>query len=247
MTGMIWLQVRAAGLLVVTALVPLRAHAAASTPAQRCSAAQEVGTGRVVRDLARCGAAGLAEGGCHARATGRFDAKWAQAEAKGGCVTMADPAAITGAVDAFLGDLATRLDLTGVPSRCAAGKFQKAGAAVLCALRCEATGERRGGPADPRCAEACASRFIAACGAAERAGDCRTTADCGPLAGRVQRFALDVAETLTGAAGLPCPHDFCQAGVGMGDPRSGTPCNDPCVATICALDAFCCKNTWDAT
>src|SRR5262249_22231738 len=241
--GMIALRVPAAVLLVVGALAPGRAHAAASTPARRCAAAQEIGAGRVVRDLARCGAAGLADGACRARATGRFDTKWAQAEAKGGCATTADPAAIAGAVDAFLGDLATRLDLTGAPGRCTAGKFQKAGAAVLCALRCEATGERRGGPADPRWVQACAQRLITACGRAEQAGNCRTTADCGPLAGRVQRFAHDVAATLTGAAGLPCPHDFCQAGAPMGEP----PCNDPCVTTICTLDTFCCTTGWDTT
>src|SRR5262245_8713696 len=112
---MISLRVPAAVLLVVTALAPGRAHAAAGTPARRCAAAQEIGAGRVVRDLARCGGAALVDGACRAQATGRFDEKWAQAEAKGGCVTTADAAAIVGTVDAFLGDLATRLDLTGSP------------------------------------------------------------------------------------------------------------------------------------
>src|SRR5262245_923648 len=111
------LRVPAAAVLMVTALAPLRAHAV-STPAQRCAAAQEIGAGRIVRDLTRCGAAGLVAGACRARAIGRFDGKWAQVEAKGGCGTTADAAAITGAVDSFLGDLATRLDLTGgTPSR----------------------------------------------------------------------------------------------------------------------------------
>src|SRR5262249_23658205 len=238
---MIALRVPAAVLLVVGALAPGWTHAAASTPAQRCAAAQEIGAGRVVRDLVRCGAAGLADGGCRARATGGFDTKWAQAEARGGCSATADAAAIAGAVDASLGDLATHLDLTGAPSRCAAGKFQKAGAAAQCALRCEATGERQAAAADPRCTQACAQRFIAGCGEGERAGDCRTTADCGPLTGRVQRFALDVAATVSGAAGLPCSHDFCKTGAALGEP----PCNDPCVAAICAMDDFCCANMWD--
>src|SRR5262249_13717569 len=117
---MIALRVPAAAFLVVAALAPGRARAATSTPAQRCAAAQEIATGQVVRGLARGGASGLVAGGCGRRATGRFDTTWARAEAKGGCATAADPAAITGAVDAFLGDLATRLDLTGAPGRCAA-------------------------------------------------------------------------------------------------------------------------------
>ncbi len=40
-------------------------------------------------------------------------------------------------------------------------------------------------------------------------------------------------------AGGMCAHDLCLEGVLL-DPTC-----DPCVATICALDAFCCSNSWD--
>lgn len=37
-----------------------------------------------------------------------------------------------------------------------------------------------------------------------------------------------------------CAHEICEEGVKL-DPT----CNDACVATVCAEDAFCCNNSWD--
>jgi secreted trypsin-like serine protease len=46
----------------------------------------------------------------------------------------------------------------------------------------------------------------------------------------------------SGSSGAPaCKHDVCTAGKRL-DPA----CADPCVATVCASDAYCCTSTWDA-
>src|SRR5690349_21839067 len=234
---------RGAAILVAAVATLVAGRAAAITPAARCAATKELVAGRLVRDLVRCGDPANPDAVCRARASGRFAGEWARAEAPGGCLVTGDATAIGATVDLFLGDLAARLAVAGAPSRCTTQKFVKAASAVLCVLKCEARAGRRGGTVDARCPAACATGFVAACGAAERTNDCRTTADCGPLGGRTQRFAVDVAAALTDAAGLPCPHDVCERGTPMGEP----PCNDPCVATICGVDPYCCATTWDAT
>jgi cysteine-rich repeat protein len=38
----------------------------------------------------------------------------------------------------------------------------------------------------------------------------------------------------------PCAHDKCSAGIAL-----TADCGDPCVATICAMDDFCCTKQWD--
>lgn len=46
----------------------------------------------------------------------------------------------------------------------------------------------------------------------------------------------------TGGGGMACAHDVCTTGVPL-DPT----CSDPCVATVCAQDEFCCDpaESWD--
>ena len=52
--------------------------------------------------------------------------------------------------------------------------------------------------------------------------------------------ALKVSPGTGGAGGAPCAHPLCDEGVALDETC------DPCVASICAADPYCCDNSWDS-
>lgn len=53
--------------------------------------------------------------------------------------------------------------------------------------------------------------------------------------GRTNAWSSVTGET------APCAHGLCYSGAAL------TPACDPCVATVCASDAYCCSTSWDST
>ena len=184
------------------------AASAGATPA-RCATSKAKAAGRLLAGLARCEGDAIDAGkpvapGCIASRQATCARAWQRAEARGGCGTTGDLAAITAKADALLDDVGDVLGLGGGPDSCAAAKLRAAGDAGWCALRCQARGEGRQGVPSTACLHTCADRFARRCAMAEGADNCRRTGDCGTIAARVDAHVANVVAELS-AGTVPTP------------------------------------------
>lgn len=62
----------------------------------------------------------------------------------------------------------------------------------------------------------------------------------GSSGGATTSATTTVASSSAAGGGSNCAHDFCKVGASL-----SAAC-DACVTKVCAADAFCCQNTWDA-
>src|SRR5262249_44950613 len=191
--------------------------------------------GRLAQDLTRCDARAAVLGmfstpGCIAHADERFTERWARAGRRGACGVEGDGEAVASSIDGLRSDIALRLDLTGQPSRCAAVKLRESGAALRCALRCEANALRLGGDTTPACLAHCRSGFADRCEHAEDLGDCKHRGDCDTLETRITETADAIAVRL-------CPECAAQCGDGIvtGEER----CDPPGSEGACDPGSLC--------
>src|SRR2546427_6140502 len=196
------------------ALLVFGGTSARAGTAGQCGATKERLAGKKIAALTRCDARAVAKGvaadpDCMAKARASFSARWAKVEAKGGCVTSGDEATIEGKVDAFVGDLETRLQADGPPSRCSAGKFKDAGRSAACELGCTARAAAHGLAADDSsvatCRASCAGRLQARFGRDETKGDCRTTGDAASIETVIAALVDDVDGELAPAVPTTAP------------------------------------------
>jgi hypothetical protein len=101
--------------LIAIALGPASLAHAASTPAQKCSAAKlKAANKKTAADL-RCHKKAVLAGqpvdaGCLGKSQQRFERAFANAEAKGGCGTEGDAAEVAASIDAYVADLVDALE-----------------------------------------------------------------------------------------------------------------------------------------
>src|SRR5262249_5019550 len=118
--------VLASAIVVLVELSSMRAYARPSS-GTRCPTAKSVLAGQGVAGLTDCDGKAVAHGiavssVCSSRALGKFARGWARAEARGTCTTTGDEMAIEGKVKALDAELGDRLQVSGLGSRCTAGK-----------------------------------------------------------------------------------------------------------------------------
>jgi hypothetical protein len=121
----------------------------------------------------------------------KFATAFARLEARSGCVTSGDAAAIEGKVDAFVADLVTELDL-GNPSRCQANKMKAAARKAKCLLYLDAREATQGLPAAPIRIQRCRDRLPRQFAAFELGPGCDTTGDADAIEAKVDAFVADV-------------------------------------------------------
>jgi hypothetical protein len=108
------------GILAAGTHLPSRAHAA-SDPARKCAAAKVKAASQKAARKLDCYRHAVALGlgvdpTCLARAEAKFNAAFASAESRGGCVTTIDAATIEGAVDDFVLAVSSALPATTTTS-----------------------------------------------------------------------------------------------------------------------------------
>jgi streptogramin lyase len=129
-----------------------------------------------------------------AKCEATFSKSFAKSEAKGGCATTGDAAAIEAKVDAFVLDLDTELNvLTGShPNTCEGEKLKAAAKKASCKCSLEAKQAAKGGTIDPAKVAKCESYFSKSFAKSEAKGGCNTTADAAAIEGKVDAFVTDV-------------------------------------------------------
>lgn len=169
-----WCAALAAALAL---LLSLPAVAAPPTPAQRCLAAKLLAAGGEARARLGCEQRGLATGAdasCVARAVERREKAFARADARGGCASTGDSAAVGAAIDDLVVALLSQLRPGGPAfSRCTRAQLGAAARAIQKLAQAYARDSRRPDPArlanDLAKAEA---GLASAWGRAAAKGDC---------------------------------------------------------------------------
>lgn len=163
-------------LLAALALLASALPARAADAALRCGTAKLAAAIAETRALLRCEQSG-AGASCAAAARARRAAAFDRAEARGGCATTGDSAAIRGQTALLAEAIALNLQVGGpAPSRCTRRQFVAAGQALGTLGSIYARNERADDPVRLAAALATAqSRFETAYGRAVAQGDCLAT------------------------------------------------------------------------
>jgi hypothetical protein len=129
-----------------------------------------------------------------AKCEAAFSKTVAKSEAKGGCLTTGDAAAIEAKVDAFVTDLDTELDVgTGTnPNACEGNKIKAAAKKAVCKCALEGTQAAKGGTVDPAKVAKCEASFSKSFAKSEAKGGCNTTGDAAAIEAKVDAFVADV-------------------------------------------------------
>jgi hypothetical protein len=179
-----------------------------------------------------------------AKCEATFSKSFAKSDAKGGCQTTGDAATVEAMVDAYVGDLASELDVsTGTnPNKCEADKIKAAAKKASCKCRLEARQAETGGTIDPARVARCEAHFSKSLAYAEAKGGCNTTGDAAVIEAKTDAFLADLEPepppptTTTTTTTLP---PVCGNGVreGSGDeelPTEGEQCDgDDNVHPVC--------------
>jgi hypothetical protein len=133
-----------------------------------------------------------------AKCEAKFDKAFTKAEAKPGCSTTGDAAAIEAKVDAYVADLATELDVaTGTnPNKCEGAKIKAAAKKTSCKCGLEAKQAQKGGTIDPAKIAKCEQGFTNSFTKAETKGGCNTTGDAATIEAKVDAFLVDARTEL---------------------------------------------------
>jgi hypothetical protein len=165
------------------------------TPAQKCTSAKAKAAAREAAAKLGCHAKAASRGavvdaGCLAEAEARFARAFATADAKGGCLTAGDAAAMEALVDAFAQQAVETLPggTTREAGKCAAAKRKAAGKHASARLRCHAKAATKGTPPDGECLAKADGTFARAFGKAEAKGGCTTIGDADEVEAQADSF-----------------------------------------------------------
>jgi hypothetical protein len=136
-----------------------------------------------------------------AKCEATFSKAFAKSEAKGGCATTGDTAAIEAKADAFVADLDAELDVpTGTtPNKCEAEKIRAAARKASCECSLEAKQAEKGGTIDGNRRARCYAYFYTGFARSEEKGGCNTTGDAFVINNKVVTFVMDVDAELAPA------------------------------------------------
>jgi hypothetical protein len=117
-------------------------------------------------------------------------------EAKGGCMTQDDTAAVETLVDTFVDDIVTDLD-PGYPvpvlNACSSRKKNCVRTFLKKALGCYAKKQKIGQPVDPACLSGADNKYSQCFGLAEGLGGCLTVGDEATVKAKVDAYLADVS------------------------------------------------------
>lgn len=107
----------------IAALSLVATVARAADPGATCAAAKQKAAAKKLSDKVKCHGSAIKKGvevdaACLSKAEEKFDSAFAKAEAKGGCVTVGDAAAIETLMDSTLTQLLTALPAVSAPPTC---------------------------------------------------------------------------------------------------------------------------------
>jgi hypothetical protein len=142
-----------------------------------------------------------------AKCEAKLSSAFAKQEAKGGCTTTGDAAAIEAKVDAFVADIDTDLEVGTLPNKCQGEKIKAAGKKAECKLGLESKQASKGGTIDPAKVAKCEAKLSSAFAKQEAGGACNTTGDAAAIEAKVDAFVADVDDEINVVA--------CCAGVQM--------------------------------
>jgi hypothetical protein len=143
---------------------------------------------------------GTIDGAKVAKCESKLSSTFAKSEAKGGCTTTGDAAAIEAKVDAFVTDLDTELAVGTLPNKCQGEKIKAAGKKADCKLGLKSKQAKKGGTIDPAKVAKCESKLSAAFAKNEGKGGCNTTGDAAAIEAKVDAFVADVDTEIVGSA-----------------------------------------------
>jgi hypothetical protein len=209
---------------VVAVLVVLVSRGSVGAiPAQDCASRKvDAAGGRAnraincIEDATRDGVA--MDPACPQRAAARYDADFAEAEAKAldHCLTLDDAGAIASLVDGFVSDVEAALVVAVGADACAAQKLQAAREKAEGKLICHASSVKSGTPADADCLQVKEQKFSKKFSGAETRYPCNTTGDEAAIEARVDGFVQQIVAALPGGSGLCTGTKLRAAGNGIG-------------------------------
>ncbi len=167
-------------LLALVIAVPTVGHGA--DPGQTCSKAKLGATAKKIADKLKCHATAASKAvvvspTCLTKAETKFSSAFTKAEAKGGCVTIGDAAAVEALVDDCVDAVRTALGTSMQKNPCLKGKLNAAGKKASSKLKCSAKAVTKGQAADPTCLTKAETKFDQAFAKLDAKGGCVTTAD----------------------------------------------------------------------
>lgn len=173
-------------------------------PGSRCATAKAKATGKYTSDRLRCQARAVKKGVagdpvCDARATAKWGAVFAKAEARyDDCPSPGDAQAIGAQVDAFVAGVIAMTPDGGTPGgrRCAAGKMTAAGANAASQLGCHAKAILLATVPSAACLDKAEAKCEAVCTHFDTSGTCAVTGDARDIGGMAGTFAAHVASSL---------------------------------------------------
>jgi len=188
--------------LGVFALTAVAALSAAAQTGPKCSGAKQKAAGKKAGALLGCYSkaatkAVALDAACVMKADGKFTTAFGKSEAKGGCVTTGDAAAIEGKIDACAADINDDLYTSG-EDKCAGAKIKAAGKKTAAVLSCYAKAVSKGTPLDSGCIAKADGKLTSAFSKAEAKGGCNTTGDAAAIETKIDSCTADVADDLTG-------------------------------------------------
>jgi hypothetical protein len=123
----------------------------------------------------------------------KFSSTFTKAEAKGGCITNGDDAAIETKIDAFVADVDAETGTAPPTSNaCQSSKLKAAGKMAKCLLGLAGKEAGSGVPPAPEKVARCKDKFSAAFAKAETRDGCATTGDADAIEDKVDAFVADV-------------------------------------------------------
>jgi hypothetical protein len=149
-----------------------------TTAASKCSAKKIKLAGDKGGYKLKCHAKAIGKGEpvdaeCLTKAEDKFVSGFTKEEAKGGCPTTGDAAAIEAAVDAYVDDVRTLLEQGTPPSRCTSKKLAAAGKLFDTRATCESKAMAKAVEVDPACLSKADTKLAATFQKAEdSSGDC---------------------------------------------------------------------------
>ncbi|MCW5889529.1 MAG: hypothetical protein KIT14_03160 [bacterium] len=185
-------------------LLVLAGEVAAASPDQQCTAAKLKAAARTAAAFARCSARAVGNGTsvdatCLARATAKQAQTFAKAEARGGCPTIRDTAAIAGILGGLVAFADTELGDGGTAAgrRCASSRRTAAGAHLGATLRCRAVRVQAGSPPDAACLDRADAKLARAFAKSGAPGSCATSADAPATRAAMNAVAAGVVAALS--------------------------------------------------
>lgn len=193
-------------LAFAAALVGTEWAVARGTPAGKCAAARYRLVGKLVRAEMACDVIAVAgkrpvDASCATRAEAKFASAWRRTESSGACVA-GTAAPITAELQRVRAELRARLHPVTTPSRCVAGKVDRAARYAAARLACDGRAAKKGLPPTHGTVLGCLATARARLGSAfqrlEARSDCQSVGDSAAVGETLDGFVVCVGVAVSG-------------------------------------------------